>query len=145
MTDAMLHNFGFRTAYDTGVFSPDYRESTDDAQKYAAIFADCINAPKYGNADPYADQLLRDYHTYLLYYLPTLESFFGKPEYLCQISVSTHGPQGFITLATADGRLAGTHTPTVPYLPLQAQTKTAYMPSLNLRPFTIILRTRMHR
>ena len=25
MTDAMLHNFGFRTAYDTGVFSPDYR------------------------------------------------------------------------------------------------------------------------
>lgn len=108
MTDAMLHNFGFRTAYDTGVFSPDYRESTDDAQKYAAIFADCINAPKYGNADPYADQLLRDYHTYLLHYLPTLESFFGKPEYLCQISVSTHGPQGFITLATADGRLAGT-------------------------------------
>lgn len=46
--------------------------------------------------------------TYLLHYLPTMESFFGKPEYLCQISVSTHGPQGFITLATADGRLAGT-------------------------------------
>jgi len=45
---------------------------------------------------------------YLLHYLPTIESFFGKPEYLCQISVSTHGPQGFITLATADGRLAGT-------------------------------------
>src|SRR5699024_12509216 len=44
----------------------------------------------------------------ILHYLPTLESFFGKPEYLCQISVSTHGPQGFITLATADGRLAGT-------------------------------------
>ena len=49
MTDAMLHNFGFRTAYDTGVFSPDYRESTDKADKYAAIFADCINAPKCGN------------------------------------------------------------------------------------------------
>ena len=108
MTDAMLHNFGFRTAYDTGVFSPDYRESTEEAAKYARIFADCVNAPKYGNADPYADQLLRDYHMYLLHYLPTLESFFGKPEYLCQISVSTHGPQGFITLATADGRLAGT-------------------------------------
>lgn len=108
MTDAMLHNFGFRTAYDTGMFSPDYRESTDEAARYARIFADCVNAPKYGNADPYADQLLRDYHMYLLHYLPTLESFFGKPEYLCQISVSTHGPQGFITLATADGRLAGT-------------------------------------
>ena len=78
MTDVMLHNFGFRTAYDTGVFSPDYRESTDDAQKYAEIFADCINAPKYGNADPYADQLLRDYHMYLLHYLPTLESFLAN-------------------------------------------------------------------
>ena len=27
---------------------------------------------------------------------------------MCQISVSTHGPQGFITLADAAGRLAGT-------------------------------------
>ena len=26
---------------------------------------------------------------------------------MCQISVSTHGPQGAITLASADGRLAG--------------------------------------
>jgi 4-hydroxyphenylacetate decarboxylase large subunit len=28
--------------------------------------------------------------------------------YACQISVSTHGVQGSVTLATADGRLAGT-------------------------------------
>ena len=32
----------------------------------------------------------------------------GKQYYMCQISVSTHGPQGAITLATADGRLCGT-------------------------------------
>ena len=67
-----------------------------------------MNAPKYGNADPYVDQLLRDYQMYLKDYLPTLKSYYGKPEYLCQISVSTHGPQGFVTLASADGRLAGT-------------------------------------
>ena len=108
MKDAMLHNFGFKTAYDTGVFSPDFRESTESAKKYEKIFAACLNAPKYGNADPYVDSLLKDYQTYMLHYLPTLHSYYGKPEYLCQISVSTHGPQGFVTLATADGRLAGT-------------------------------------
>ena len=94
MTDAMLHNFGFKTTYDTGVFSPDYRESTEEADKYAKIFADCINAPKYGNADPYADNILRAYHMYLLHYLPTIHSYYGKPEYLCQISVSMHGSIG---------------------------------------------------
>ncbi|MFZ5754410.1 MAG: glycine radical domain-containing protein, partial [Bacillota bacterium] len=36
------------------------------------------------------------------------ESLYGKPLYSCQISVSTHGPQGAATLASADGRLAGT-------------------------------------
>ena len=38
----------------------------------------------------------------------SINSYYGKPMYMCQISVSTHGPQGFVTLATADGRLAGT-------------------------------------
>ena len=40
--------------------------------------------------------------------LKDFQSYYGKTLYLCQISVSTHGPQGAITLATADGRLAGT-------------------------------------
>ncbi len=108
MTDAMLNNFGYKTAYETGVFSPDFRESTDQSQQYAAIFADSINAPKYGNADPYADSIFADYHKYIFNILKNYKSYYGKPLYLCQISVSTHGPQGFVTLATADGRLAGT-------------------------------------
>ncbi|MCD8198960.1 MAG: 4-hydroxyphenylacetate decarboxylase large subunit [Phascolarctobacterium sp.] len=108
MKDAMLNNFGFKTAYETGVFSPDFREATEDAPKYAKIFADCINAPKYGNANPEADSLLKWYEDYMAEILPKLRSYYGRPEYMCQISVSTHGPQGFVTLATADGRLAGT-------------------------------------
>jgi 4-hydroxyphenylacetate decarboxylase large subunit len=40
--------------------------------------------------------------------VPRFRSYYGKPLMMCQISVSTHGPQGFVTLATADGRLAGT-------------------------------------
>ena len=35
-------------------------------------------------------------------------SLYDKPLYACQISVSTHGPMGAVTLATPDGRLAGT-------------------------------------
>ena len=108
MTEAMLNNFGFKTAYDTGVFSPDFRENTADSAKYEQIFAASLNAPKYGNADPYADTILKEYQYYMHNMLRSFTSYYGKPLYLCQISVSTHGPQGFITLATADGRLAGT-------------------------------------
>ena len=35
MKDAMLHNFGYKTAFETGVYSPDFREATEDAPKYA--------------------------------------------------------------------------------------------------------------
>ncbi|MGL5207338.1 MAG: 4-hydroxyphenylacetate decarboxylase large subunit [Acidaminococcaceae bacterium] len=108
MTDAMINNFGFKTAYETGVFSPDFRETTPAAAKYEKIFADCINAPKYGNADWAADRFLKWYEDIMYPMVKEFNSYYGKPLYMCQISVSTHGPQGFITLATADGRLAGT-------------------------------------
>lgn len=108
MTDAVINNFGFKTAYETGVFSPDFRENTENSTKYEEIFADCVHAPKYGNADSYVDSILKDYEYYMYDMVHSYHSYYGKPLYLCQISVSTHGPQGFITLATADGRLAGT-------------------------------------
>ncbi len=108
MKDAMLHNFGFKTSYETGVFSPDYREATPDAPKYAQIFADCVNAPKFGNADWEADRFLKWYEDTMLPLTRAYHSYYGKELYMCQISVSTHGPQGFITLADPAGRLAGT-------------------------------------
>ncbi len=108
MIDAMINNFGFKTAYETGVFSPDFKESTEKSPEYEKIYAACVNAPKYGNADKYADSILNEYEYYMYGLCQQFHSYYGKPEYLCQISVSTHGPQGFITLATADGRLAGT-------------------------------------
>ena len=108
MVDAMLNNFGFKTAYETGVFSPDYRETTAKAGKYEKIFADCVNAPKYGNADMRADHFLKWYEDTMFPLTREFHSYYGKELYMCQISVSTHGPQGFVTLAGADGRLAGT-------------------------------------
>lgn len=108
MTDALINNFGFKTAYETGVFSPDFRETHDESGKYHAIFADCVNAPKYGNGDWFADSILVEYENYMTEMVKQFHSYYAKPLYMCQISVSTHGPQGFITLASADGRLAGT-------------------------------------
>lgn len=108
MTDAMVHNFGFKTAYETGVFSPDFREATPAAKKYDKIFADCVNAPKYGNDEMAADRFLKWYEDTMYPLTRQYKSYYGKELYMCQISVSTHGPEGFITLATADGRLAGT-------------------------------------
>ena len=108
MTDAIIHNFGFKTSYETGVFSPDFREATEDAPKYAKIFADCINAPKYGNDDWEADKYLKWYEDVMFGLTREFKSYYGKELYMCQISVSTHGPQGFITLADCGGRLAGT-------------------------------------
>jgi 4-hydroxyphenylacetate decarboxylase large subunit len=108
MTEALVNNFGFEAAYKTGVFSSDQRTPTAEASKYDKIFAACVNAPKYGNADAFADSLLKEYEDYMFEMTRQYRSYYGKPLYLCQISVSTHGPQGFVTLATADGRLAGT-------------------------------------
>lgn len=108
MLDAMMHNFGFKTSYETGVFSPDFREATDEAPRYAQIFADCVNAPKFGNADWEADRFLKWYEDVMFGLTRQYKSYYGKPLYMCQISVSTHGPQGFITLADPAGRLAGT-------------------------------------
>ena len=45
MTDAMLHNFGFKTAFETGVYSPDRREATDEAPKYEKIFLTASTPP----------------------------------------------------------------------------------------------------
>ena len=108
VVDAMLNNYGFKTAYETGVFSPDFREATADAAKYEKIFADAVNAPKYGNAMWEADQFLKWYEDVMNPMVHTFNSYYDKPLYMCQISVSTHGPQGFITLADPAGRLAGT-------------------------------------
>ena len=72
------------------------------------IYKACLDAPKYGNNDFYVDSILRDYEKWLLEVCRKAESLYGKKMYPCQISVSTHGPQGAATLATPDGRLSGT-------------------------------------
>jgi 4-hydroxyphenylacetate decarboxylase large subunit len=106
--DAMLNNFGFKNASEVGSYSLVDQVRVDDSGKYDDMYGDCLRAPKYGNNDFYADVVLRDYEEWFTEACKKYESLYGKKLYACQISVSTHGPQGAATLATPDGRLSGT-------------------------------------
>jgi 4-hydroxyphenylacetate decarboxylase large subunit len=108
MRDAILNNFGFKTAEQVGSYSLADQEKLDESGKYDRIHFLALTAPKYGNDDPYADEIMRQWEEYFCDKCHDLESLYGKPFYACQISVSSHAPLGAATLATPDGRLAGT-------------------------------------
>ncbi len=109
MTDAILHNFGFKTAFETGVYSPTAarlrmrRPSMRRSSSTASMRLKVRQRRSLRRQHPEGlrrPDAARDA-------APAL--YYGKQYYMCQISVSTHGPQGAITLATpSDGRLAGT-------------------------------------
>ena len=108
MVDGILNNFGYKQAEEIGTYSLAEQVKIDGVDKYDEIYGDCLKAPKYGNNDIYADSILKDYEEWLAVACREVESLYGKKMYPCQISVSTHGPQGAATLATPDGRLSGT-------------------------------------
>lgn len=108
MTEAILSNFGFKTASEVGSYSLADQVKREDASDYDEIYSHCLMTPKYGNDDAYPDQILREYEEWFCDMCRNYESLYAKPMYACQISVSTHGAQGAVTLATADGRLSGT-------------------------------------
>lgn len=108
MEEALAKNFGFKTAAEVGSYSLADQEKAEGNNIYDDIYGDCLLAPKYGNADPYADSILKEYEEWFCDMCTHYESLYGKKMYACQISVSTHGAQGSATLATPDGRLAGT-------------------------------------
>lgn len=108
LKDAVINNFGFKKASEVGSYSMADQVKCDESGKYDEIYGECLKAPKYGNDDFYADSILREYEEWFTVACTKAESLYGKKMYACQISVSTHGPQGAATLATPDGRLSGT-------------------------------------
>lgn len=109
MTEALNNNFGYKTSAEVGSESlVDQEKRDNDDGSYDAIHADCLSTPKYGNDDPYADEVLYQYEDWFCSMAKKFESLYAEPYYVCQMSVSTHGPQGAVTAATPDGRLAGT-------------------------------------
>lgn len=106
---AIKENFGFKTAKEVNSFSlADQEKREDGPGKWDKLHFQCLQAPKYGNDDPYVDNILLDWENWFCPDCYNYESLYGHPMYSCQISVSTHGAMGSATLATADGRLAGT-------------------------------------
>ncbi|MTJ80191.1 MAG: 4-hydroxyphenylacetate decarboxylase large subunit [Telmatospirillum sp.] len=106
---AILDNFGFKDAHDINSFSiADQQKRDDDNRQWDKLHFMLLQAPKYGNDDPYADSILRDWEEFFCDDCSNYMSLYGYPMYPCQISVSTHGAMGSACRATPDGRLSGT-------------------------------------
>lgn len=109
MKEAILDNFGFKDAREINSFSlADQERKESDSGKWEKLHFKALQAPKYGNDDKYADNILLDWENFFCEDSRHYESLYGFTMYPCQISVSTHGAMGSATLATADGRLSGT-------------------------------------
>lgn len=110
MKEAILDNFGFKDAREVNSFSlaDQIKKEDKTADKWEELHFKVLQAPKYGNDDIYADQILLDWENFFCEDARNYESLYGFNMYPCQISVSTHGAMGSATLATPDGRLSGT-------------------------------------
>jgi len=108
LREALRENFGFKTAAEVGSFSLADQEKKEGVERYDRIHYLCLTTPKYGNDDPTVDGILKEWEDWLCAMCHDYESLNAQPYYPCQISVSTHAPMGAATLATPDGRLAGT-------------------------------------
>jgi len=106
--NAILANFGYHTAQETGSFSLIDQVPNDHFDHWKRIHKLSLDAPKYGNDDPYVDVIFREWQDWFCHMTHDYLSIYDQPLYACQISVSTHGPMGAVTLASPDGRLSGT-------------------------------------
>jgi 4-hydroxyphenylacetate decarboxylase large subunit len=105
---AIESNFGYLSALDTGAYSLTDQVKSADYKAWLRIHKLCLDAPKYGNDDKYADDIFREWQLWFSKMCENYKSLYDEPLYSCQISVSTHAPMGAVTLATPDGRLCGT-------------------------------------
>jgi 4-hydroxyphenylacetate decarboxylase large subunit len=105
---ALRDNFGFKSADEVGSFSLAAQEKLGASCEHDRVHVECLTAPKYGNDHPFVDEILREWEDWFCAACREYESLNAQPYYACQISVSTHAPMGAVTMATPDGRLAGT-------------------------------------
>lgn len=74
---------------------------------YEKIRKMCLEAPKYGNGDPYVDSLARDLFQFWAESCSRFRSIYGATVKPTAISITAHAPGGALTGATPDGRFAG--------------------------------------
>jgi formate C-acetyltransferase len=78
-----------------------------DFEGEEAIRQLCLNAPKYGNNDPYADSIGHDIEEMFIRLTRKYKSAFGGELDIRYVSITAHVPFGAILSATPDGRKAG--------------------------------------
>jgi 4-hydroxyphenylacetate decarboxylase large subunit len=105
---ALLANFGYKTAQETGSYSLIDQVPTEDYRDWQKIHRQSLDAPKFGNDNQFVDEIMKDWEDWFCDMTHNYRSLYDQPMYACQISVSTHGPMGAVTLASPDGRLSGT-------------------------------------
>lgn len=66
-----------------------------------------LTAPKYGNGDDYVDPIAQELYDFWAKTMVTFTTAYGGNMKPSGISITSHGPGGAITGATADGRYAG--------------------------------------
>ncbi len=100
-----------KLVYDEQKISPaELKEAIDadwQGEKYAGIRRMCLEAPKYGNDDPYVDNIARDLYKFWADTACTFKTVWGGTVKPTGISITAHAPGGAMTCATPDGRCAG--------------------------------------
>ena len=76
-------------------------------ETHAAIRKMCLAVPKYGNGDPYVDDIAKDLYKFWADTACTFKTAWGGTVKPTGISITAHAPGGSITCATPDGRCAG--------------------------------------
>lgn len=74
---------------------------------YEDMRRDFKNAPKFGNNDPYVDEIVARCYKLFTDFVVTLPTVTGGTTVPCGISITSHQPGGLLTGATPDGRKAG--------------------------------------
>jgi len=83
-------------------------EATDaDFEGHEAIRQLCLNAPKYGNDEPYADAIGHDIESYFVNLTRRYRTAFGGELDVRYVTITAHIPFGAVLGATPDGRRAG--------------------------------------
>lgn len=78
-----------------------------DWEGYETMQRDFKAAPKFGNNDPYVDEIVARCYRLFTDFVPTLPTITGGTTVPCGISITSHQPGGLLTGATPDGRNAG--------------------------------------
>ncbi len=76
-------------------------------ERYQEIRRMCLEAPKYGNGDAYADNIARELYRYWTDIAVTFPTAWGGTMKPAGISITSHAPAGSYTGATPDGRYSG--------------------------------------